>query len=459
MKKIYKQFSEVWLAISVVLTIASCSPESFNSPSEAGIPVASDYEGSIHVDVNQETNYVTFSFEGETGVMPVWIIDGKSYSTAFHMTKYYRKAGDYSIEVKIANSNGVSDRAISKSFHIDKTIMTGFGGFDPESAFNIWKTATVDAPTFWYAPGWNQITDPAYSLVDGVYSITLPEATTDTWQAQMLTPTNIATDAEKHYDFSVILTSTTDHPHVTVKLVDGSDDGVFYLESKTALTANEPLCIWKSNMPGIDIANLKLVCDFGGNAANTVITIENIVLKDHANDDGTVVPEEEDTPEPTWSAVDSPDNLWHGVAFTNEFYYAPGWSQIENPALSIDGATYSLSFPSATSDQWQNQVIFVSDNLTTSAAENYDFRVVMQASNDINSVTVKLVQVGGGDNDNIFVFLLEKIKLTAGEDVIVKAINATGVDITQAKLVFDFGGNPANTDLTIKDIILQKHKE
>ena len=26
-------------------------------------------------------------------------------------------------------------------------------------------------------------------------------------------------------------------------------------------------------------------------------------------------------------------------------------------------------------------------------------------------------------------------------------------------LVFDFGGNPANTDVTIKDIILQKHKD
>ncbi|MCS2309041.1 hypothetical protein NXX42_24770 [Bacteroides thetaiotaomicron] len=39
----------------------------------------------------------------------------------------------------------------------------------------------------------------------------------------------------------------------------------------------------------------------------------------------------------------------------------------------------------------------------------------------------------------------EDVKLTAGEDVTAKVINAKGVDITQAKLVFDFGGNPANT--------------
>lgn len=459
MKKIYKQISGALLMLTLILNITACSPESFTSPNEAGIPVVSDYEDCIRIDVNQETNYVTFSFQGQKGVMPIWIIDGKNYSSSFNMTKYYRKAGDYSVEVKIANSNGVSDRAITRNFHIDKTIMTGFGGFDPESNFNIWRTATISEPTFWYAPGWSQIADPAYSLVNGTYTVTLPEATSETWQAQMPIKTNIATDAGKNYDFSVILTSTIDHPNVTVKLVDATEDKIYYFEGKTPLVANEPVCFWKSNMPGLDIANLNLVFDFGGNAAGTVMTIESIVLKDHANDDGTIVPEQEETPEPTWSAVDSEDNLWHSVTFTNEFYYAPGWNPIANPALNIDGATYTLNFPTATNEKWQNQVTFISDALTASAEENYDFRVILNASNDISSATIKLVQVGGGDNDNIFVFLLEDVKVTAGEDVTAKVINAKGVDITQAKLVFDFGGNPANTEVIIKDIILQKHKD
>lgn len=180
MKKIYKQISGALLMLTLILNITACSPESFTSPNEAGIPVVSDYEDCIRIDVNQETNYVTFSFQGQKGVMPVWIIDGKNYSSSFNMTKYYRKAGDYSVEVKIANSNGVSDRAITRNFHIDKTIMTGFGGFDPESNFNIWRTATISEPTFWYAPGWSQIADPAYSLVNGTYTVTLPEATSET---------------------------------------------------------------------------------------------------------------------------------------------------------------------------------------------------------------------------------------------------------------------------------------
>lgn len=106
--------------LTLILNITACSPESFTSPNEAGIPVVSDYEDCIRIDVNQETNYVTFSFQGQKGVMPIWIIDGKNYSSSFNMTKYYRKAGDYSVEVKIANSNGVSDRAITRNFHIDK---------------------------------------------------------------------------------------------------------------------------------------------------------------------------------------------------------------------------------------------------------------------------------------------------------------------------------------------------
>ena len=80
-------------------------------------------------------------------------------------------------------------------------------------------------------------------------------------------------------------------------------------------------------MPGIDIANLKLVFDFGRNAAGTDMTIESIVLKDHANDDGTEVPVIDETPEPTWVAVDSKDNLWNGMTYVNKFFYANSESQ------------------------------------------------------------------------------------------------------------------------------------
>lgn len=464
MKNIYSYIRVALLIVTVTFCFASCSTEDFPSLNEAGIPLVTDYEDAIQIEVDQTTNYVTFSFNGK-GVTPVWIIDGKTYSSAMSMKKYYRKLGDYNVDVKIANANGMSDGIITKTFHIDKTIISGFGGFVYDSPFNIWKSATISAPTFWYAPAWGQIADPTYTLSDGTYTVSLPQATTDTWQAQMALGTNFGSSADKEYDFSVIFTSTKDHPHVMVKLVSSTDDAVFYFAETIALTANEPICFWnkKGPMAGIDIANLKLVLDFGGNAAATDITIESIVFKDHANDDGTVVPEPEteepEEPEHNWVDVNSTDNLWHGVNFTPWFYYAPGWSQLPDPAFTVNGREYTVVLPSASLDHWQAQVHLTADKLATTSTENYDFRVVLNASTDVNKATIKLVQVGGGTvNDAIFVFT-EQFDLKAGKDKVATVINAKGVNITQAKLVFDFGGNPDNTTVVIKDVILQKHRE
>lgn len=454
MKNIYNYIGLSLLMAIIAFCMGSCSTEDFTAPNEAGIPQATDYENTIQIDVDQTNNYVTFSFK-ERKVMPVWIIDGKTYSSVFSMKKYYRKAGDYSIDVKIANANGISDAAITKTFHIDKTIMNGFGGFVYDSDFNLWKKATISKPTFWYAPGWAQIADPTYTTDNASYIVSLPEATTETWQAQMLIGTNMSSSTNNKYDFSVILTSTTDHPHVMVKLVSNTDDNVFYFAETVKLTANEPFCYWKSEMKGLDIANLKFVLDFGGNAANTDVTIENVVFKDHANDDGTKVPDEEIVLDPNWSDVESADNLWHGVKFSNTFYYAPDWSQLPNPTLTVNGTEYSLDFPSATSVQWQNQVTFVTENLSTVSTEKYDFRATLKSSNDVKGVTIKFAQ---DDDDNVFLFL-KRVDLTAGDNVVFKVINTEGIDISKGKLIFDFGGNPDNTNVSIKDVILQKHKD
>ena len=446
MKKI--NIKILFLLMVAVWGLGSCSSDDYTKPSETGIPLAINYEDAITIEVDQSTNNVTFSFQGK-GVMPVWILDGK-HSTDFKFSKYYRKAGDYNVDVRIANSNGMSDGVITKTFHVDKTVMSGFGGFVYDSDFNLWKKATISKPSFYYAPEWGQIADPIYTFNDGAYNINLPEATTDTWQAQVLISSDINTNVDTQYDFSVILSSTVDHSNVTVKLVDGADDNKFYFNKVVKLSANEPLCSWASAMDGLDITNLKLVLDFGKNAANTEVTIENIIFKNHADDDGTIVPEvEEDT---DWVEVDSKDNLWHGVVFINEFFYAPGWNQLPNPSLIINGNEYSLEFPEATFEPWQNQVKFLTE-LSTTTEENYDFRVTLNASNDISGVKVKFVQ--DGDDDN-FLFIKE-VNLTAGADITVKVVNASGVDISKAILIFDFGGNPADTKVSIKDVILQKH--
>lgn len=323
MNKTYKIFGSALMLLG--LTLGSCSPESFEGADPNGLPDAAAYEEFVHVTVNQETNYAVFSFDEQPGVTPVWIINGTKYSTSAVDSQFYRKAGDYTVALQIRNRNGMSDGQITRTFHIDKTKINGFGGFKEDSEFNMWRKANIEEPTFFYAPGWAQAADPTCVKTGYDYSLTLPSATSERWQAQMFIGTDMSTSADKTYDFSVILTSSTDHPAVMVKLVDASDDNVFYFAEEVELKAGEPKCFWKSDMAGLDISKLKLVFDFGGNAANTSINIESLVLKDHANDDGTVLPEV-DTDDTVYD-YDAETNLWKPVddngAFTTEFIYMP----------------------------------------------------------------------------------------------------------------------------------------
>ncbi|WP_298649272.1 PKD domain-containing protein [uncultured Proteiniphilum sp.] len=285
MKKIY-----LILPVLLLFVLGACSPEEYDRLDPNAIPLVSGLEEAIVITVDQETNTVTFTLD-KPGYNPVWIFDDGKYAAENGVKKIFPKAGDYTVEMKASNRNGISDGSVTKTFHIDKSLMEGFAGFVYDSEYNMWKTATVNTPTFYYAPGWVQIADPAYTLNGSAYTVTLPSATTETWQAQMALGTNLSANAATHYDFSVILTSTKDHPGVMVKLTDASNDGSFFFEQKIVLEANQPTCFWMSDMPGIDMASVKLVFDFGGNVADTEMRMEDVVFKDHANDDGTVVPD------------------------------------------------------------------------------------------------------------------------------------------------------------------------
>ena len=443
------------------LVMTACSPEEFEG-ADGNIPQVSDFADNFVVTVDQTTNYANFEFKSAIGVSPVWIIDGESYSASYSFSKYYRKKGDYTVECKVKNANGMSDGVITKTFTIEKTKMNGFGGFVEDSDFNMFKGVTFNVASFWYAPGWAQIADPKYTYQNGAFVVALPEATTDQWQAQMHVELDkaIALPVDKTYDFSVIITSTTAHPGVTVKVQQKGDDNTFINMQRVALDANEPKCIWFSNVPGVDITDLKFALDFGGNAANTEITIESFVLKDHANDDGTEIPEVQE-PEPSWVKVDSEDNLWNGATFTNTFFYAnPDWSVRPDPDLVVDGNAYTLTFPDATEAQWQNQFSFSTD-LSADTETAYDFCVTLNPTVDLKGVTVKLVQTDEPDvkhDDNFF--FAEQTDLLGNEDnKFWVASKKAPKEMHAISLVFDFGGNPANTKVTIKDIIFQTHRD
>ena len=334
-------------------------------------------------------------------------------------------------------------------------------GFDASSDFNMWKG--VDFNTFfYYAPNWAQIADPGFVAGDNDYTITLPEATTDQWQAQVaFKTTNISTSAANNYDFSCIINSDKDLNGATVKLVlDGNDD-TFYFADRIDLKAGQDYVFWKSDMPGIDMDKVNLFFDFGGCEANTIINVSNIVLKNHADDDGTVIPEggEEEKPTMDWN-YESGANLWKAVddgTVASEFAYwfaDDSWTQIASPECVHNGDTYELTMPDGIGgSQWQGQ-FHIDTKLTASASKAYNFYCVVEADADCAGITFKLTD--GGDSN----FLLEeRIPVKADEPLIVKREGLTlkeGADADVLRMFFDFGGTPAGTHVKISKIYLEE---
>ena len=338
-----------------------------------------------------------------------------------------------------------------------------FNGFNYNHEANLWKPVDAEGAhsySFFYAPGWTQIADPEVSCAGGKYTFSLPSATSEQWQAQcfIIPTTDLPLSAATNYDFSCILNSSTDIKKVTLKLTDTTNDGNFLFTENVNLTAFEDYVFYLSDLPGIDAAAVKMVFDFGGNPDNTEISVSNIVLKDHAIDDGTVLPSVPEDPVagPEEYKYDSEANLWKAAdgAHSCTFFYAPSWNQLPDPELANNGNEYLLKLPSATFAQWQAQFFIIPDNpVALESSKSYDFSVVLNSTTDIRAVTLKLTENGNDDN---FLFT-ENVNLTAFEDYIFDLSDLPGIDAAAVKMVFDFGGNPDNTEVTIKRIVLKDH--
>lgn len=151
--------------------------------------------------------------------------------------------------------------------------------YDYNSSCNQWKNANVSYD-FYYAPAWNKIANPAVTADNGSYTFTLPSATDAQWQAQAWLTTDLQTNTANKYDFSVTLNSSADINNATAKLYVRGNDGDFYFTDNVNLKANTPTVIKHQGMAGRDMTNISLLLDFGGNPANTVITVSKPVLKE-----------------------------------------------------------------------------------------------------------------------------------------------------------------------------------
>ena len=361
-----------------------------------------------------------------------------------------------------APDRGIAWRFVFTSEEEEK----GFTGFDPNSDFNMWKNVDYSM-FFWYAPGWVQIADPGFEANGNDYTVTLPEATTDQWQAQMaFKTTNISTSAAHNYDFSCILNSDKDLNGVTVKLVMDGDDNVFYFADRINLKAGEDYIFWKSDLPGIDMERVNLFFDFGGCQAGTTVNISNIVLKDHANDDGTVLPVIPDEPAVEWVDVNSPDNLGAGfnTAGLMTFWWADaGWQQVADPGFSYANGVYTITANNATVSEWQAQCSINGVPLHIEKGQQYDVRVTITTNMELGRATVKVNKDPDVTNDPNTLCYKGDFALEDGENVLefVGVVAKNGdeeIEFDQGKFIVDFGGCPAGFEAKVSNIIIQKHK-
>lgn len=350
-----------------------------------------------------------------------------------------------------------------------------FMGFKYDSEYNLFRNATCAEPVIFYAHGGGWELYPApfdYTVEENGYTFSLPGATDQQWQAQFKFLTDIVTSADKTYDMSVVISSNKDLPGVTFKATHetlndkGEAEDVGEIINKTeAVAAGEDHVIWCSDVKGIDTDKLKIVFDFGGNPEGAVITVKNIVIKDHANNDGTVLPNVPDEPEVpeapvNWCDIDSDLNFWHGITYDLEMWTSGAdWSGgVANPVFTQEGNGFTVEYTEAPgAEQWKAQVKLHTP-LTTSVDKNYDFRITVSATNDIPGATFKLVHSGGEAFDGIFYFADRK-DLVMDETHTFKWVNLPGIDMTAVSLVLDFGGAPQGTKITVKDIIFQEHAE
>jgi hypothetical protein len=158
-----------------------------------------------------------------------------------------------------------------------------------------------------------------------------------------------------------------------------------------------------------------------------------------------------------WKSVDNGD-AYKGIT---TWFADNGWSALPaQPEIKHDGSKWSLTIPEGIGgNQWQGQVkIFTS--LSASQNDPYNFQCTITADADITGATIKLTQSDESEDkkhDDNFYFD-GRHDITADEAFVYKATGVTlpKGDAHEFTMVFDFGGAPAGTNVTISDIIFEK---
>ena len=446
----------------VMLAMGSCSTEPNFQPSMAGLPQASDYQIGISVDElnNVELNILDNNGEKAKGVYPIWYINESAKpSTALTYKTLITIAGDYPVELKVGNANGVSEGSVTGTIHIDKTIfdftpyMTGLtNGSTKEWAVDGTADGNMGCgpasnPTEWWSG------DPGAKEAEGVYANILTFGYTDsnTEGSYVYDPGTSGTfyvnkgvhslpgydvsNPENDADFRVAA-------HVVNSTFTLSPEGAnLYL----VLPADTPF----PYIPSEDgFANPRYrITNFSRNSITLVQDVEGIswqyIIAAKAEADVTT----------TGFKYDFEHNLWKDatVRVEHTFFAAPEWKEIAGPEVKLtENKGISFHTPAEMGDEmWMGQV-HVDTDIEVHADRTYDFSCNVNVPK-AGAVVAKVQKIG---DDKTF-FSEARVDVEPNGSIVWFS-DMKGFDGT-LKIAFDFGGL-GDCDIVVDNIVFKEHQ-
>ena len=455
--KIYQLFRAGLVYCCAAAALVACSPETFESPSQSGIPSIQNVD--INIDLDQSVNQATFTVANmPKQAYPIWLINGTQYSTLNPAVWSNSKAGTYSVELRLGNYNGFSQGSVSKSFTFDKSQVDFTAYYNrisrtwrinySESGHMGCGEPGTDGSNWWSAaPGdkadWGVYDDRISFTGGGSYTYNPGEGGT------MYVNTGCSIFSEYN---------TNDGQDFMVPVEEQTNGFMFDSEGDKIILKLDP----NSYFPYISS---------DAQFANPVFTVSKLTNSEMVllyEGDGItwrfVFTSKEEGDEPTPEAkvdwdYNAASNLWkavdEGAALVGMGYYFAddSWSPIDYTEATHNGDTYEITMPAGLGgSQWQGQ-FHIDTQLTASAAKSYNFQLVMEADNDCPGVTFKLTDAG---DTNYFVE--ERIPVPAGQFVFKRegVSLKEGADADAIRLFFDFGGTPGGTKVKISKIYFEE---
>lgn len=464
MKTLYKLINGGALA-ALILGLTGCAQEEIFEPSAAGLPQASDYQIGVTVDDlnNVELNILDKHGNPAKGVYPIWYVNESTRpSTALTYRDLITIAGDYPVEMKVGNANGVSEGSVTGTITVTKTIFD-FAPYIQALTNGSTKEWAVDGtkdgnmgcgpasnPTEWWNGG------PGAKEQEGVYQNILIFGKTESPSSGMYVfDPGTAGTFYVNTGIHSLPGYTVNNPDdgVDFRVQSGVVESSFSLVPEGAnlyltLPANTPF----PYVPSEDAfaAPKYRITNFNRNEITLVQDLDGIswqyIIAPKAGADVTT----------SGFKYDFEHNLWKNanVFVASTWFADDNWSEIGSPEVTVtENKGISLHAPAGMGNtQWQGQV-HVGTDIEVHSGVTYDFSCNVNVPKS-GSVTVKLFKEG--DDDTFFDYVADNKVVVDPNGSIVWFSDMEGFDGT-LKIAFDFAGF-GDCDITVNNIVFKEHQ-